>query len=70
LLRSKTSIGQGCGRRERDPAFVAQDFTADGPDRKSGPDISYIWTAEGWLYLTVVLDLFSRRVVGWATNDR
>jgi putative transposase len=49
---------------------VAQDFTADGPDRKWGADISYIWTAEGWLYLAVVLDLFSRRVVGWATSDR
>ena len=49
---------------------MAQDFTADGLDRKWGADISYIWTAEGWLYLAVVLDLFSRRVVGWATSDR
>jgi putative transposase len=32
--------------------------------------ISYIWTAEGWHYLAIVLDLFSRRVVGWATSDR
>lgn len=46
------------------PNLVAQDVTADGPDRKWGADISYIWTAEGWLYLAVVLDLFSRRVVG------
>ena len=52
------------------PNLVAQDFTADGPDRKWGADISYIWTAEGWLYLAVVLDLFSRRVVGWVTSDR
>ena len=52
------------------PNLVAQDFTADGPDRKWGADISCIWTAEGWLYLAVVLDLFSRRVVGWATSDR
>ncbi len=52
------------------PNLVAQDFTTDGPDRKWGADISYIWTAEGWLYLAVVLDLFSRRVVGWATSDR
>ncbi len=35
-----------------------------------GADISYIWTAQGWLYLAVVLDLHSRRVVGWATSDR
>ena len=33
-------------------------------------DISYIWTCEGWLYLAVVIDLFARRVVGWATADR
>jgi putative transposase len=52
------------------PNLVCQDFAADGPDRKWGADISYIWTAEGWLYLAVVLDLFSRRVVGWATSDR
>lgn len=52
------------------PNLLAQDFTADGRDRKWGADISYIWTAEGWLYLAVVLDLFSRRVVGWATSDR
>ncbi len=52
------------------PNLVAQDFTAEGPDRKWGADISYIWTAEGWLYLAVILDLFSRRVVGWATSDR
>jgi putative transposase len=52
------------------PNLVAQDFTAEAPDRKWGADISYIWTAEGWLYLAVVLDLFSRRVVGWATSDR
>jgi putative transposase len=52
------------------PNLIAQDFTADGPDQKGGADISYIWTAEGWLYLAVVLDLFSRRVVAWATSDR
>ena len=52
------------------PNLIAQDFTADGPDQKGGADISYIWTAEGWLDLAVVLDLFSRRVVGWATSDR
>jgi transposase InsO family protein len=33
-------------------------------------DISYVWTREGWLYLAVVIDLFSRRVVGWAVGDR
>lgn len=52
------------------PNLMAQNFTTDGPDLKWGADISYIWTAEGWLYLAIVLDLFSRRVVGWATSDR
>ena len=50
--------------------LLDQDFTCDGPDQKWGADISYIWTAEGWLYLAIVLDLYSRRIVGWATSDR
>jgi putative transposase len=47
-----------------------QDFTATAPDQKWGVDISYVWTAEGWLYLAIVLDLFSRRIVGWQLSDR
>jgi putative transposase len=47
-----------------------QDFTADGPNEKWGVDISYVWTAEGWLYLAIVVDLFSRKIVGWAMSDR
>ena len=49
---------------------LAQDFTTDGPDQKWGVDISYVWTAEGWLYLAIVLDLFSRKIVGWQLSDR
>ena len=45
-------------------------WTGCSPDQKWGADISCIWTAEGWLYLAVILDLFSRRVVGWAVSDR
>jgi len=52
------------------PNLLDQDFTCDGPDQKWGVDISYIWTTEGWLYLAIVLDLYSRRIVGWATSDR
>nr|WP_236628158.1 IS3 family transposase [Sulfitobacter sp. HI0129] len=52
------------------PNLLAQDFEAEQRDRKWGADIPYIWTAQGWLYLAVVLDLHSRRVVGWATSDR
>ena len=43
---------------------------ATAPNQKWGVDISYVWTREGWLYLAVVIDLFSRRVVGWAVGDR
>ncbi|WP_217996397.1 IS3 family transposase [Sphingobium xenophagum] len=46
------------------------DFAADAPNRKWAGDITYIWTSEGWLYLAVILDLHSRRVVGWAVSDR
>lgn len=46
-----------------------RDFRAQGPDQKYAGDITYIWTHEGWLYLAVVIDLFSRRVVGWAMDD-
>jgi transposase InsO family protein len=51
------------------PNLLNQDFSANEPDEKWGVDITYIDTAEGWLYLAVVLDLFSRRVVGWAMAD-
>lgn len=46
-----------------------RDFDASAPDAKWACDLTYIWTDEGWLYLSVVLDLFSRRVVGWSMTD-
>jgi putative transposase len=52
------------------PNIIDQDFTATATNQKWGVDISYVWTREGWLYLAVVIDLFSRRVVGWAVGDR
>ena len=52
------------------PNLLDQDFSAERPNEKWGADISHVWTAEGWLYLAVVLDLFARRVVGWAVSDR
>ena len=52
------------------PNLMRRDFTAEGPNLKWAVDITYIWTAEGWLYLAVVLDLYSRRIVGWAMSDR
>ena len=44
--------------------ILDRDFEADRPNQKWLADFTYIWTAEGWLYVAVVLDLFSRRVVG------
>jgi putative transposase len=46
-----------------------RDFEANGPNEKWATDITYVWTGEGWLYLAVVMDLFSRRIVGWSTAD-
>ena len=48
------------------PNLLDQNFSATGPNQKWAGDISYIWTSEGWLYLAVILDLYSRRVIGWA----
>ena len=52
------------------PNRLNQDFSASAPNRKWVSDFTYIETAEGWLYLAVVLDLFSRRVIGWAMSAR
>lgn len=49
---------------------VQQDFYASYPDQIYVGDITYIKTNEGWLYLAVVIDLFSRKVVGWSMNQR
>jgi transposase InsO family protein len=48
--------------------LLNRDFRFDSPDLCWVSDISYIWTLEGWLYLCVVLDLFSRKVVGWSMS--
>ena len=52
------------------PNLLDQDFTATGPNQKWGADISYVWTREGWLYLAIIIDLFARRLIGWAVSDR
>lgn len=44
-------------------------FQADGPNQKWVADFTYIWTAEGWLYVAAVLDLYSRRIVGWSMQE-
>ena len=57
---------------ERDPShpvadnLLAQDLTAAGPNQRWASDITYISTYQGWLYLAVVMDLYSPRIVGWS----
>lgn len=52
------------------PNLLNRDFHADAPNKKWAGDMSYVWTQEGWLYLAVILDLHSRRVIGWAVSNR
>ena len=48
------------------PNILDREFTAVAPNQKWVADFTYLWTAEGWLYVAVVLDLYSRRIVGWS----
>lgn len=59
-------------RKSRNPAdnILKRDFHAKSIDEKWVADVTYVPTREGWLFLAVVLDLFSRRVIGWAMADR
>ena len=52
------------------PNLLNQDFSAQKPNEKWVSDITYVATDEGWLYLAVVMDLYSRMVVGWAISER
>lgn len=50
--------------------LLQREFRADVPNQKWVQDITYLWTSEGWLYLAVVIDLYSRAIVGWSMNKR
>lgn len=50
--------------------ILNREFTPDRPNQTWVSDITYIWTAEGWLYLAIVMDLFSRNIVGWSMSER
>jgi len=52
------------------PNLLNREFKVKEPDKIYVSDITYIWTHEGWLYLAVIIDLFSRQVVGWSLNSR
>ena len=70
--RSSRKFVKTTHRDETMPAasnLLARDFSASGVNQKWAGDITYLATDEGWVYLAVLLDLFSRRVVGWALAD-
>jgi putative transposase len=46
-----------------------RDFSPDGPNKAWATNITYIRTHEGWMYLTAVMELYSRQIVGWARTD-
>lgn len=52
------------------PDRLEQDFHATAPNQKWTSDITYVWTDEGWLYLAVVMDFYSRAIVGWSMHRR
>jgi putative transposase len=52
------------------PNLLQRDFHAERPDTEWVSDITYIWTRQGWMYLAVILDLCSRKVVGWSLAER
>ena len=52
------------------PNVLDRNFVVSKPDAAYCSDITYIWTTEGWLYLAVVIDLYSRKVVGWSLKNR
>ena len=76
-LAAKRRRNKPVGTKQRKGAQVApnllnREFSAPAPNTKWGSSTTFVWTAEGWLYVAVILDLFSRLVVGWAmghTND-
>jgi transposase InsO family protein len=78
----RTARLRGCPKRryrtttQQDPShpvarnLLKRDFSADRPNRRWAGDITYIPTRQGWLFLAVVIDLFSRRIVGWSMSRR
>ena len=50
--------------------LLARNFTPTAPNQVWTSDITYLWTDEGWLYLAVVIDLYSRKVIGWLMSER
>jgi len=74
-IKAQVGYKRKTGKYGGKPAIVAtnhlqQNFSASSPDQAWVTDITYIKTHEGWLYLSVVIDLFSRRIIGWSMQSR
>ncbi len=69
VRRYKSTTKRNAAHRAA-PNLLQQDFAAERPDHKWLADITYIPTQQGWLYLATILDLYGRRVVGWAMSQR
>ncbi len=52
------------------PNLLNREFQVSTADKVWAGDVTYLWTQQGWLYLAVVIDLYSRKVVGWALSER
>jgi putative transposase len=62
-------VGGRSSQVVRDTNLLDGQFVAERPNQKWIADFTYIWTAEGWLYVSAVIDLFSRRVIGWRRGN-
>ena len=70
--RKRRRVPQDLGQRPEHsiaPNLLQRDFASDAPNKRWLADFTYVWTAEGWLYVAVVLDLYSRRIVGWSMRS-
>ncbi len=65
--RFRVTTRSGLARAEN---LLDQDFSAEMPNERWASDITYIYTGQGWLYLAVVMDLYSRRIIGWSMSRR
>ena len=67
-FRTSAALARIPTRHSLDGTTTCRDDLTDRPNQKRLADFTYIWAAEGWLYVAVVLDLVSRRVVGWSVK--
>jgi len=70
MVHELREAGFDVGRRRVVHNHLARAFSIDRPNTSWAVDMSYIWTKEGWLYLAIVMDLYSRRIVGWFAGPR